>query len=268
MVHGRSYTKPFNKRLRCNRVCVQKVRYPGYGWTRGSYLWDDYSKTQRRRFSRTVRPEFPFADVLVRGLFARRSVGRKHALRKLEASNTRAVAKNVAESAFGVQRQREGCSGVASRFVQRDQPAAPSRSRDDAHPTTSDTQTESDAVQIDGRPVGGQRSHRIFQKMEWNLLGKYVSASDWWNFRLTCRSMVPEKWTWDVIWRGPAVFDAYAACRFVHALSANNVDDVMMSITSHRVLRMAFVILDMRGDAREVACRCRIGNLTIWRSIS
>ena len=71
-----------------------------------------------------------------------------------------------------------------------------------------------------------------------------------------------------MIWDGPKEYDAYAACRFLHAISVYPVDEVVLSITNFRVLKMAFVILKKRGNAQEIACRCRIKNLIIWRLIS
>ena len=85
---------------------------------------------------------------------------------------------------------------------------------------------------------------------------------------MTCKTMVPERWTWRVIWDGPKDYDAYIACRFLHALSVYSVEDVILSITNFTVLKMAFVILKKRGDAIEVARKCRIKNLIIWRIIS
>lgn len=102
--------------------------------------------------------------------------------------------------------------------------------------------------------------------MEWNLFGKYLSPTDWWNFRLISKSTVPEKWTWDVLWNGPKVYDTYIASRFVHSLSIYSIEDVMGSITKMKVMRMCFVVLKWLGyNIIEVACRCSIDNLRIQR---
>lgn len=100
------------------------------------------------------------------------------------------------------------------------------------------------------------------------MFARYLSATDWWNFRLTSKTMVPEKWTWDVLWNGPAVCDTYAASRFVHSLSVHPVEYVLKSITRTKILRMAFVVLKSLGyNVRELACRCNVQNLIIWRLI-
>lgn len=93
-----------------------------------------------------------------------------------------------------------------------------------------------------------------------------MSPSDWWRFRLTCKSMVPEKWTWKEIWQGPSI-DPYIGCRFVHAISVYSVDDVVRSITNFEVLKAVFIVLRDRGEAKAVAHRCKIENLLIWRLI-
>ena len=80
--------------------------------------------------------------------------------------------------------------------------------------------------------------------------------------------MIPERWTWDVLWNGPPVYNAYVASRFVHSLSIYTVDDVILSITKLKVLRMAFVVLKWLGyNVRKLACRCKVQNLIIWRLI-
>tara|TARA_B110000261_G_scaffold141937_1_gene162918 strand:+ start:4300 stop:4551 length:252 start_codon:yes stop_codon:yes gene_type:complete len=82
--------------------------------------------------------------------------------------------------------------------------------------------------------------------------------------------MVPEEWTWKAIWEGiwhGSPINAYVGCRFVHAISMYSVDDVVLSITNFEVLKAAFLVLRDRGDAQEVAKRCKIDNLIIWRLI-
>ena len=80
--------------------------------------------------------------------------------------------------------------------------------------------------------------------------------------------MVPENWTWNVLWDGPKVYDTYVASRFVHSLSVYPLDSIVKSITKIQVLKVAFVVLKWMGyDVGKIASRCKIHNLIIWRII-
>ena len=262
MVHGRSYSKSSDQRLGSYRIYVQTVQNKWQSRSRWSYRRHRHCGSWWKSKQIIGKPHVSVSDIVVRGLFAGRFVGRKHAVRKLEKSDTRALTAKFAKLAVRVQRQCQGGAGVQAGPVQRDQPFAPEGQGNDSGARRS-------AEYTGGGPViGGQCRHRIFQKMEWNLFGTYLSPTDWWNFRLTCKTLVPERWTWNVLWTGPKVYSTYAASRFVHALTVHPVHDVVRSITKFQTLRMAFVVMKWLGyNVADVARRCKIKSLIIWRFI-
>lgn len=264
-MHGRSHSKSSSSRSRSNRVCFQRVSHLRKRRTRWSHRVYRYCYPKRRNGAHPTATHLSLSDIMVRSLFTRGNRRRKPSLRQLEEGNSYSLAAHFAKLALRVQCKHESGASITSGFVCGNQSTSPPRQRNDSCGRDS-RDTSNDLLHR--QSSGGKCRHRIFQKVEWNLLGKYLSPTDWWNMRLTCSDLIPEQWTWSEVWRGPPVCNPYVASRFVHALTLYPAKVIIPNIIHASIIELAFsVLVSMNGvkNAIEIATHCQIKNLRVWK---
>ena len=264
---------------RINRATVyhywrsDSFRVQRFSNLRQDNAWRSYWRYANRA-TRSKSGEHPLqsrvsiADLLVRGLFERRSVRRKYAVRQLEKSRTRSIPAHFAKLALRVQRERQVCPCVAAGSFCGNQSPTSQGQADDSNPEPAvRLQCNSQASR---RAFGQQQRHRILQSMEWNLFSTCLSPTDWWNVRLTCSSLVPEEWTWANVWHGPTTLQPYRASRLLHAFTKYTREDLVRSITNSKTLILAFQVVKWRyGKKRaiQLADCCCVDDFRIVRTL-
>lgn len=266
-MHGRINRATVYQYWRSDSFRVQRFSNLRQGNAWRSYWRYANRATRSKSGEHPLQSRLSIADLLVRGLFARRSERRKHAVRQLEKSCTRSVPAHFAKLALRVQRERQVCPCIAAGSFCGNQSPAPQSQADD-------TNTHSTS-QLCNRPSNRpapcrQRRHRIFQRMEWNLFSTFLSPTDWWNVRLTCSSLVPEEWTWANVWHGPSTLQPYRASRLLHAFTKYSLEDLVRSITNIKMLILAFQVVKWRYGKRraiQLADCCRVDDFRIVRTL-
>ena len=270
-MNGRFVTSELDQSWRCDRFYVQKIPYLWYGGNGRSHSEHSYHDTGRGDDAHLGQPCVPVADGVVGGVFARGAKRRKYALCELETRASFGVGSDPAKSACRVQHWQKGCAGVPAGLIRGDQSPARVGEKDDAGDTDAGV-PDQPAGDRNGSAVDRQRCPRFFQKMEWNLLGEYLSPTDWWSVRLTQRGMTARAWTWRVIWShvGPSYgVGGYAACRCMQTLLRTRRSDhacLLLSMRA-RLLRVAFFVLQRQyGTAycHELFAECNRRTKNSW----